>query len=328
MSCSRTTVRGQAATTLLADGLAGSMATSGDATQTDFPGDYTMFASLTLALLATAPADTYPLEWKLNEGDVFYNKTAISMDQTVEVAGMSIDQTIEMKTILKFKVKSVKDGATVVEMTYLENKVDSKGLPGANISGKLKDVMFTATLNKKLEVTKLEGYDKFLDALSDGDADQRKLLKSMMPEATIRQSFGQTFALAPGKPVAVGEKWDRSDKMALGPLGNVEIRSKYQLEGVSGNLATISVKGELSYQAGEGDGAGLPFKITAAELKAEKFIGTMKFDLKNGRATDSKVDMVMAGTMTIEAAGNKVDAKLKQKMTTVVAVTDKNPIID
>ena len=180
-----------------------------------------MFAATTLALLLAAPGDTYTLQWKLKEGDVFYNKIAIAMDQTIEVMGQEMDQKIEMKTVLKFKVKSVKAGATVVEMTYLENKIDAQGLPGVNIGDKLKDVTFTATLNDKMEVTKLEGYDKFLDAISDGDDAQRKLMKAMMPETTIRQSLGQTFALTPAKPVAVGDKWDRTDKMALGPLGNV-----------------------------------------------------------------------------------------------------------
>ena len=98
-----------------------------------------MFAATTLALLlAAAPGETYTLKWKLKEGDVFYNKTAVKMDQTIEVAGQMIDQKIGMNTVLKFKVKSVNSGSTVVEMTFLENKIDAQGLPGANIGEKLK----------------------------------------------------------------------------------------------------------------------------------------------------------------------------------------------
>jgi hypothetical protein len=287
-----------------------------------------MFAATTLALLLAAPGDTYPLQWKLKEGDVFYNKIAIAMDQTIEAMGQEIDQKIEMKTVLKFKVKSVKSGATVVEMTYLENKIDAQGLPGVNIGDKLKDVTFTATLNDKMEVTKLEGYDKFLDTISGGDDSQRKLMKSMMPETTIRQSLGQTFALTPAKPVAVGDKWDRTDKMALGPLGNVQTKSAFKLDSVKDDLATISMKGELEFKAGEGGDTGLPFKITKADLKAEKFTGTHKFDMKLGRLSEMKIEMQMGGTMSIDVAGNKIDAKLKQKMTTTGVVTEKNPIVD
>jgi len=288
-----------------------------------------MFAATTLALvLAAAQGDTHTLKWKLKEGDVFYNKTAVTMDQSFEVAGMSIDQKIEMKTVLRFRVKSAKSNATVVDMTFLENKIDAQGLPGFNIGNKLKDVTFTATLDDKMKVTKLEGYDKFLEAITEGDESQKKMMKAMMPETTIRQSFGQTFMIAPDKPVAVGDKWDRSDKMSLGPLGNVETKSAFKLDSVKGDVATISMKGDLTFKAGEGGDAGLPFKIEKADLKAENFAGTHKFDMKAGRLTESKMEMEMGGTMTIAAAGMTVDAKMKQKMTTTGVVTDKNPIVD
>jgi Family of unknown function (DUF6263) len=287
-----------------------------------------MFTAPILALLlAAAPDNTYSLQWKLKEGDVFYNKTSVTMDQTIEAMGQTIDQKIEMKTILKFKVKAPKDGATVVEMTYLENKIDAPNLPGANVGDKLKGVSFTAMLNEKMEVTKLEGYDKFLDALSDGDEAQKKILKSMMPEATIRQMFGQTFVLAPAKSVGIGDKWNRTDKMALGPIGNVEVKSAFKLDSVKGDQATVGVKGELTFKAGDG-GEGLPFKITKADLKADKFVGTHKFDMKIGRVTETNVDMEMSGSMTIAVAGQTVDAKLVQKMKAVGTITDKNPIVD
>ncbi len=70
-----------------------------------------MFTVPVLALLLAAPGDAHTLQWKLKEGDVFYNKTSVNMDQTIEVMGQTIDQTITMKTVLKFKVKTVKDVA-------------------------------------------------------------------------------------------------------------------------------------------------------------------------------------------------------------------------
>ncbi len=287
-----------------------------------------MFAASTLALLlAAAPGDTYTLQWKLKEGDVFYNKTSVTMDQTIEVMGQTMDQKIEMKTVLKFKVKSVKSGGAVVEMTYVENKFDAPGLPGTNLLDKLKNVTFTATLDDKMKVTKLEGYDKFLDALADGDAAQKKMMKAMMPEDTIRQAFGQTFAITPDKPVAVGDKWERSDKLPFGPLGKVETKSAFKLDSVKGDVATISMKGDLTFKAGDG-GDDLPFKITKADLKAENFTGTNTFDMKLGRLTGMKMEMEMAGTMTIGVAGQTIDAKLKQKMTTTGVVTEKNPVVD
>ena len=288
-----------------------------------------MFAATALALLLAAAGrgETHALAWKFHEGDVFYNQTAVDTDQRFEVAGMATDQKTAVRTVLRFKVKSAKPGAAVVEMTFLENKVDAPGLPGFNVGDKLKDVTFTATLDEKLNVTRLEGYDKFLDAASDGDEGRKKLMKAMMPETAIRQSFGQTFMIAADKPVAVGEKWSRTDRMALGPLGSVETKSAFKLDAVKGDVATISMAGELKFSAGDGD-AGLPFRIIKADLKAENFTGTHRFDVKAGRLTESKVEMTMGGTMTIEVAGKTIDAKMKQKMTTTGVVTGKNPIGD
>jgi len=287
-----------------------------------------MFAVHVLALcLAAPPADTVPLNWKLKEGDVLFNKTSVDMDQTVEGMGQKIDQKINMKTVLKFKVKSAKEGATVVEMTYVENKIDATGLPGINFGDKLKNVSFTATLNDKMEVTKLEGYDKFVDALGGEDEEQKKLMKAMMPETAIRQMLSQTFVIGPGKPVAVGDTWNRKTAVALGPLGNVEMKEAFKRDAVKGDIAAISQKADRTFKAGDGD-AGLPFKITKADLKADKFNATHKFDTKLGRMTESKVDLEMSGDMTISVAGNSIDAKLSQKMKTTTEITEKNPIVD
>lgn len=285
-----------------------------------------MFTAI-LALAIAAPGDNYNIEWKLKEGDVFYNKVSVDMDQEVEFLGQKVEQKVTMKSVQRFKVKSVKDGATVVEMTYLENKIDAPGLPGFNVGDKLKNVTFTATLDKNWKVTKLEGYDKFLDALADGDEDQKKLMKSLMPETAIRQMPAQVFGIGPGKPVAIGDTWKRDEKVALGALGNIETKQEFKLTEVKGDIATITEKADLKFKAGDGD-AGLPFKITKADLKVDKYAGTHKFDVKAGRTAESKVDMNMSGTMTISAAGQEIDAKLDIKMTTVSVISEKNPIVD
>jgi hypothetical protein len=286
-----------------------------------------MFTASVLTLLLAAGQDTHTLQWKLKEGDVFYNKSSVTMEQTIEVMGQKVDQTITTNTVLKFKVTSAKEGAAVVEMTYLEHKVDAKNLPGANIGDKLKNVSFTATLDKTLKVEKLEGYDKFLDALTGGDDDQKKVLRIIMPETTIRQMFSQTFVVGPGKPVAVGGTWARTTRIALGPLGNIETKEDLKLDAVKGDVATISVKADLVFKPAEGDG-GLPFKITRADLKADKFTATHLFDKKAGRLTETKLDLELSGSMSLSIAGQTVDAKFAQKMKTVGVVTEKNPIVD
>lgn len=293
-------------------------------------------ATLTLALaLAYAPGaarqnDEVTLRWILKAGDVFYAKGTANVDQTIEVMGQTIDMQQEINTVMRYKVKSVSAGKTTVEMTYVEMKTKITGLPGGLGGGdpteKLKGATVTATLNENLEVVKVEGYSELLDKLADGDETQRKLFEAVIPEAGVKQLFSQTFVAGPNKPVKVGDTWAQNDKLPLGGLGEVTTKQKFELKSIKDGLATVSVKADLVFKPGTG--GGLPFKITKADLTAEKFSGTHVFDIKAGRLKESKTEMVMSGSMTIGVAGQEIDAALKQKMKSVSVVTDKNPVKD
>ncbi|MCS6864991.1 MAG: DUF6263 family protein [Gemmataceae bacterium] len=286
-----------------------------------------MFAVPLVAFLMAAPTEQHTLEWKFKEGDVFYSQSTMVLDQTIEVGGQSLEQKMEMEMVMRFRVKSVKPGAKVVEMTYLQYSMNAANLPAQDLADKFKGLTFTATLDDKLHVTKLEGYDKFIDALSDGNDDLKKMMKSLLPENTLRQSFSQTFLVTPGKPVAVGDKWEHTDKMAIGFLGDIESKTKYQLASVKDNIATINLTGDMTFKAGQADNS-LPFQFKKLDMKVEKYTGTHTFDLQIGRVAQTKIALEMSGTMTIEAGGMEVEAKLRQKMTMVGKNTDKNPIKD
>jgi hypothetical protein len=285
-----------------------------------------MFTAPTLALLLAAPPGAHTLQWKFAEGDVFYNKGAMTMEQTMEVQGRTVEQKMEVATVLRFAVKSAKPGATVVEMTYLDTKITAPGQAGPNTGEKLKGVAFTATLDAKLKVTKLEGYDKFLDALADGDDEKKKLMKSLMPEAMIRRSFDQTFQFAPNRAVAVGDAWDSVNKVPLGALGALDVKYACKLEGVKGDVATVAIKGEMEFKGGGGE--GLPFKINKIDLKSDRVAGSYQFDTKAGRPVGSKMELEMGGTLSIEAGGMTADMKMKQKMTMISTITATNPLKD
>src|SRR5437870_10582444 len=88
-----------------------------------------VFAGLALAAHARAE-DPVALKWSLKEGDTFYAKSVTDMDMTMTVLNKDIDVTMKMTGVQRFKVASVKTGATKVEMTILSMKVEAEGLPG------------------------------------------------------------------------------------------------------------------------------------------------------------------------------------------------------
>src|SRR3954469_15390997 len=129
------------------------------------------------ALLASAgtAADDVTLKWNLKEGTTFYAKTVADMDMQMSVAGQDVAVPMKMTQVQRFKVLSSSGGTTKVEMTIQDMAMELggqfAGAAGAlgGIGEKVKGATLTATLNEKMEVTKVEGYEKFLDKLAPDD---------------------------------------------------------------------------------------------------------------------------------------------------------------
>ena len=291
---------------------------------------------LLVLCLATASAqESVTLKWKLQEGNSFYANSVTDMDMSMKILNMDVDMKMKITAVQRFKVLSVKPGATKVELVMQRMDMDLTsdalpgGIPGLGAIGeRVKGATLTATLDDKLAVTKLEGYDKFLDKLSGDDDMVRKQMKQQFSEEAVKQMFSQVFAFAPDKPVKVGETWSRTDKM---PAAGVEasVKQKYKLESVSDGVAKIALTGDLTFKAGKGF-AGLPEGVTVSkfDMKADKFAGTLLFDTKAGRLTENKLDMDMKGDMTIGVGGQSVDMSMKIKARQNTTVTDKNPSKD
>src|SRR5205807_1720845 len=138
--------------------------------------------------------------------------------------------------------------------TFVQMDMKMTGLPGGGVPGlggigeRVKGATITATLDDKMEVTKVQGYDKFLDKLAGDDAAVRKQMKAQFSDATVSQMFSQVFSFAPAKPIQVGDTWTRTDKM---PAGGMEatVKQKYKLDSVSGGVAKVSVTGDVTFKA-------------------------------------------------------------------------------
>lgn len=288
-----------------------------------------LFASAALIPCPNATAaaqDGVTLKWVLKDGDSFYAKSTAVSDMNLEVLGMNQDIKSTASTVAKYTVKSVKDGKTVVEMTYIVSKMDLEGLPGfSDIGDKMKGATLTATFDESMEITKVEGYEKLLDKIGGDDPMQKEIMKMMVSESTTKAMFGQVFIPLPSKSVKIGDTWNRTENIPLSGLGDLTSKTKLTLDSHENNLAKIKLSAEISFKPGKGDIKGLPIKITKADLKSDKFSGYHTFDTKLGRLKDSKQEMTIKGTFTISAGGQEIEAGIGQKSVSTVTVTDKNP---
>ena len=296
--------------------------------------------ALGLALAAIlAPAGTaaqdVTIKWNLKEGTTFYAKTVADMDMQMTVAGMDIAVPMKMTQVQRFKVLSTSAESTKIEMTIQDKAMELggqfAGAAGAlgGIGEKVKGATITATLNAKMEVTKVEGVEKFLDKLAPDEA-TKAMMKGMFSEATVGQMFTQVFVFGPDKPVKPGDTWSRTDKVPTGGFGDGTVKQKFTLKSVSGGVAAIDLTGDVSFKAGDGAIPGLPpgVKVTKFDMKADKFTGTLNFDTAAGRLKDAKQTMNIGGTIGISANGQDLEMKMKMKITQNTTVTDKNPVKD
>lgn len=291
-------------------------------------------AALALAAPATAQ-DTVALKWSLKEGDLFYTNTVADMDMTMTVLGADVNVKMKMTGVQRYKILSAKPGATKVELTMLALKMTAEGLPAGaggvgDIGDRVKGATVTATLNDDMEVTKVEGYDKFIDKLAGDNEAERKQMKAQFSETAVGQMVSQVFSFAPTKAVKVGETWNRTDKVPTGGFGDASVKQKFKLDSVTGGVAKLGLEGDMTFKAGDGAIPGLPegVKVTKFDLKADKITGTVLFDTKAGRLKETKQNMSFNGTIAMSANGMDIEMKMKIKGTQTATVTDKNPTKD
>jgi hypothetical protein len=302
-----------------------------------------MRPALTLALAAgfvvTAASAQEPvtIKWALKEGETFFAKGVTDMDMRMSILGMDVDINLKMNAVQRFKVLSVKSDETTVEMTMMDMSMEAAGLPGGGglpglggVGDKIKGAKITAVLDDKMEVTKLIGYEKFLDKLAGDDDGVRAQMETQFSEATVGQMVSQAFTSVPKGPVKAGDTWSRTTKAPAAGFGDATVKEKYTLESVSNGTAKIALEGEMKFKAARGSLPGLPpgVKISKFEMKADHYSGTQLFDLKASRLKEGKMDMVMRGSFAMSANGMDIDMKMRIKAKQTTTITDKNPAVE
>ena len=288
-------------------------------------------AVILLAIISSSASaqEAVSLKWSFKEGDRFFVKDESEMDMSFAFMGQNQEMKINATAVERFKIVSVKQDSTTVELTMIALDIKPANLPGlSGISDRIKGATVTAVLDDKMSVTKLQGYDKFIDKISDDDENTRKQMKQQFSEQNVKQMFTDVFSFAPNKPVKVGDTWPRTEAMSFGGL-DASVKMKYKLESLTDSVAKMGYTGDMTFKVGD-TLPGLPdgFKVDKLDMKTEKFAGTLKFDTKTGRVTEGTQDADMKGSMTIAFAGQKIDMTMTIKVKSKVTLAEKNPIKD
>jgi hypothetical protein len=285
------------------------------------------------------------LQWKFEKGKTFYQEMKTTTDQTMKVMGSDIKQKQEQTFIFSWTPVEEKDGnwdikqkIEAVKMRIeiggqpIEYDSTKEGQTSTALSDFFKQLVgseFTLTVNKDFKVTAIKGREEFLKKLTGANPQMESLLKQILSEEALKQMADPTFAAIPNAVKKVGESWEKTSTLDMGPIGKYENAYKYTYKGPDKDkkLDKIEVETTLKYTppAPTAVGGGLPFKIVSATLASKNAGGTIAFNAEKGRVEESNMKVDLSGDLKIEIGGQATDVKLDQTQTTTVKTSDDKP---
>lgn len=299
----------------------------------------------------TAPAGDNPLACKFVKDQAFWQEMTTRTIQNIKVQGLDVGQNQEQTFYFKFEPIKQEGDKWIVKQTIdgVKMKIDIAGSPvsydstneaaagGTNTAlseffKALKGSQFTLTIAKDCTVEKVEGRDEFIKKLVQANKQLEQLLNKILGEEALKQMADPSFGVVPKEPKKVGDKWSKTVKLSLGPLGGYDNTYNFTYTKQTGDNAEIDVAVELKYTPPAADQGGetLPFKIKAGKIEQVKDDksnkGKVIFNTKTGRVESSNVAVKMTGTLTLDIGGTQTEVTLTQDQTTEVKTFDKSPI--
>ncbi len=292
------------------------------------------------------------LAWRFTVDKPFYQMMDTSTEQSINVMGLDVTQKQKQTFYFKFTPKKQDGDKWVIEQKIegIKMSIDIAGNPvsfdstqenpagGANTGladffKGLKDSTFMLTLNTKtMKVESVAGREEFLKRLSGANPQLEPLLKKILTDDALKQMADPTFGFLPPTPKKVGESWEVTTTLPLGPLGTYTNKYKLTYKGPEkdkSDLDVITVETTLSYAppaATDTDTSSLPFKIKESKLvtKDSKEPGKILFNRKLGRIESASFSLYLSGTLGIEIGGNSTTVNLTQNQTTKVETKDES----
>ncbi len=269
-----------------------------------------------IVLLGVHPVSAQvKLEWRFKEGETFFAERVYTQKQAVEMKGKAFKEqrsktwlsaiTVKEKTkagyILELKVESAifrSDG----ERRDVSPAVASDEL----LAAKFKGCSFNVTVSPQGKVSKFEGYEAFIQKLTDKNADGEKALRALITEEGLREDAEEVFGWLPERIVRKGDKWKREAVEPMPPFGSFKSTYEYVLDTEQGPEVGIGLSTKMSYRP-PGNEAEL-FKVVKGSLKGEDGKGALVFDIEAGRLVSSHKSVLVRGELILESMGHQTKA--------------------
>ncbi len=279
-----------------------------------------------LLLFAAVPARAdVRIEWKFKADDHFYAEEVTMLKLSLDGAGVKSDSDVETTILYAFTVKKADK-----EETILEEKIESvkcgKGDTGGRLEkalDSLRGTTFTITLNREMQVTKLEGFESALKKMNLGDESTMKLLQPAFDEDAVRRGASLLFGTFPAKPVADGARWERLQALGLGAAGVLDLKTLYTYKGKSKDGEEIWTETTADYQPPKQTTGDV--KFVRSDVSSRVVRGQLTFDADAGRLLREETGFQLNGTLTLEIKGKEQSVQVQVEQSRKLRVSDKPP---
>ncbi len=295
-----------------------------------------------------APAnDKLAFEPKFVMGESFYQQITTEVEQTVKVQGGNELKLKHAQTFLFQWTPMKQEGDKwTVRMTIegIKLKVDVANNPvnydstneqaNANNPG-LNDFFknligseFTIVFTKNMMVEKVDGQEALLKSLGAANQQMEQLLKKILTTEALKEMSDPLAGLTPGVAKGVGEKWDRSTPLNLGPIGTYDRKLSFTYKGKDTEqkeLERVEVSTTMKYSAPAGDADGLLFRVKAGDLTTQNpKPGYYLYDAKTGLVVKAELAVTMQGTLNVAVGSTETTVQLNQTQKTTVESSKKS----
>lgn len=280
-------------------------------------------------------AQAVKFELKYKPGEKFVVKSEEKMQQTMSIMGRDFETSVDSSKIVLVtnsglsdkgvltRTHTVKETKTQmampggIQLTFDSQNADATQVPAFPGAAQIVDGMKLSAKAKR--VYSYGKGNKLLSAKVDG-VDLQSLPPQMQaqfkPEA-MKKARMEELKLLPKKPVSAGDSWDVDSVLTIGAGQSLKMKTKYTYRG-------LAKKGDKEYDYIEStisditlvmDGPGPGgLQITESDVKPVKSTGKLWFDREAGRTHASEQRIQMVGTLTLNAAGQTINADIDLTM--------------
>jgi hypothetical protein len=283
--------------------------------------------------------DTFVFKAFDPKGKPFFQEVTTKTKQTIKVMGQEVVQDQSQTFIIQWTPKEMagKDYVVAQRIVGVKMSIEIGGNKisyDSTVQNQPKNPMtdffmqlmkpeneLIFTISPDLKVSKIEGRDKFIKALSDINPQMKGLLDAILStDALTKMSEPTWWAFPSGGSATKGKTWSEKSKLDLGPIGTYDTIFDFTYAGAG----KVDYKTKLKYTAPTKK-EGLPFIIHDAELTSDNGAGEATFDFTKGRFSKTKLEMKLTGTLTIEVGNMRTSVSLTQSQDATTITSDENP---